>query len=136
MSEKKTILIIDDDPSEIKILNKWLNVANKNIACANDAPEGLDKAKKIQPDLILLDLMLPGMGGIELTTILQSDPQTKKIPIIFISACLGVEQDKGDEEIHIGEKQYRIFAKPLHNAKLLSEIRKTINREENKKRSK
>jgi len=80
------------------------------------------------PTLILLDLMLPDVGGVEVARSLRSDPRTEQIPVIFMTVTLGVEVDKGDETMEVDGWLYRVFAKPLHRPKLLSEIRKSINR--------
>jgi CheY-like chemotaxis protein len=72
--------------------------------------------------------MLPGIGGTETAKRLFQEPTTKNIPVIFMTALMGVENDKGDEKIIIDDREYLAFAKPLHNMKLLSEIRKAINR--------
>jgi len=128
---RKKILIIDDDESIIKLLQKWLHVAGRDTLTALTGEDGIKKAEEFKPDLILLDLMLPGMGGVSVTKTLKSIKTTKGIPIIFMTACMGVENDKGDEEIEIDGMFYRAFAKPLHNAKLVSEIRRTINKIEN-----
>jgi len=104
------------------------------VISAVDGSMALRKAKEESPDLILLDLMIPQMNGKQIAISLKDMPETKDIPLIFITATLGVENDKGDEEIDIDGRLCRIFAKPLHNPKLLSVIRKTINRRENNPR--
>lgn len=124
----KRILIIDDDPNVIAQLEKWLKDSGREVTSALNAEVGFAKAKEEFPDLILSDLMLPGIGGVDLARQLKADSQTKDIPIIFITVTLGVEKDKGDETLDIDGCLYRVFAKPLHNRKLLSEIRKSINR--------
>jgi len=83
------------------------------------------------PDLILLDILMPGMDGKEFVRQLQKDAKIKDIPIIFITVCIDVEKDKGHEEIEVNGIHYPGFAKPLHNARLLSLIRKTLNRRYN-----
>ena len=124
----KRILVIDDDPGMIKLLEKWLKVAGKEVIGALSGKSGLKRAKDESLDLILIDLMLPDIGGIEVAQKLKSDASTKDIPLIFISAYIGLENDKGDEKIDIEGHLCPVFAKPLHNPKLLSEIRKSINR--------
>ncbi|MCK5580280.1 MAG: response regulator [Candidatus Omnitrophica bacterium] len=129
--EKKKILVVDDDAGMVKVLEKWLHVAGREVIGALSGETGLERAEKEVPDLILLDLMLPGIGGVEVARRLKANSVTKDIPVIFITMCIGVENDKGDEKIEVDGQIYRAFAKPLHNKKLLSEIRKTINRREN-----
>ena len=124
----KKILIIDDDPGMIKVLTKWLKVAGREVVSAYYGKTGLKMARTVVPDLILIDLMLPDIGGLDVARQLKADAKTRDIPFIFISAYIGLENDKGDEQLEIDGVKYSIFAKPLHNAKLLSEIRKSINR--------
>ena len=124
----KQILVIDDDPGMIKVLEKWLKVAGKKVIGALSGKSGLKRAGEEKLDLILIDLMLPDMGGIEVAKELKANQTTREIPLIFISAYIGLENDKGDEKIDIDGHLCPVFAKPLHNPKLLSEIRKSINR--------
>ncbi len=128
------ILIIDDEPTTVKMLQNWLKSAGRNSIVAYDGLSGFDLAKKDLPDLILLDLMLPKETGTKVAAKLKRDPITKEIPIIFITAMMGVENDKGDEFIEIEGSHYKVFAKPLHRMKLLSEIRKQLNIKANKNR--
>lgn len=129
----KTVLVVDDDPGVIKLLEKWLHVDGYKIIGALSGKAGIERAHDDPPpDCILLDLMIPDINGADVARALQKDPAVKDIPIIFITVTMGVENDKGDEEIDIDGVKYRIFAKPLHNRKLLSTIRKSINKRANK----
>jgi CheY-like chemotaxis protein len=130
MTEKsfKKILVIDDDPNTVRLVQKWCANAGYEVLRALNGEEGLAQAKADQPALILLDLMLPDIGGVEVSRRLKAGPLTKDIPVIFITVTLGVEVDKGDETLEVDGIKYRIFAKPLHVPKLLAEIRKSINR--------
>lgn len=127
----RKILIVDDERGMLFVLKKRLQVDGYQVIEASDGFIAFKKAKTEKPDLILSDLMMPYVNGKELAQKLKADTETKNIPIIFITAMMGVEMDKGDEEINIDGHLYRIFAKPLHNKKLLSTIRKTINRGKN-----
>ncbi|MDP2654624.1 MAG: response regulator [Candidatus Omnitrophota bacterium] len=131
MSRKKPrrILVVDDDLGMIRLLEKWLNIDGKNVLSASDGTVAVRRAKEEVPDLIVLDLMLPDIGGVTVTQQLKADERTRNIPIIFITSTMGVENDKGDEQIEIDGEKYPIFAKPLHNPKLLSAIRKSLNRQ-------
>ncbi len=133
--KKKTvrnILVIDDDPNMIRILEKWLQNAGCRVWASLNGTEGIETAQREKPSLILLDLMLPDIGGVEVARRLREDQQTTDIPVLFMTVTMGVEIDKGDETMEIDGRLYRVFAKPLHRAKLLSEIRKSINRRLNK----
>ncbi len=124
----KKILVIDDDYSFIRLMQKWLRVANYQVVEAFDGHSGLEKAKGELPDLILLDIIMPDMDGKNVARRLHADPATKNIPIIFTTVCIDLKLDKGDQTIEVDGRAYQGFAKPLHNARLLSAIRKTLNR--------
>lgn len=127
----KKILIIDDNPGMLKVLNKWLGVAGYDVVEAWDGRMGLEKLKKEKPDLVLLDILMPAMDGREFVRHLQADPALKDIPVIFVTVCIDLEKDKGHETIEVNGVKYPGFAKPLHNARLLSLVRKTLNRRMN-----
>ncbi len=124
----RKVLVIDDDPNVIKILEKWLCNDGCDVLNAMNGEAGLEKAFAELPDLVLSDMMLPDINGTDVARRLRADERTRDIPVIFITVTLGVEVDQGDETIDIDGTVYRIFAKPLHTRKLLSEIRKSINR--------
>jgi CheY-like chemotaxis protein len=128
MKRPSKILVIDDDPNTVRLLKKWCENAGKDVPGAFNGTEGLARAADGPPDLILLDLMLPDIGGVDVARRLKAREETKNIPVFFITVTMGVEQDRGDETIDVDGCLYRIFAKPLHPQKLLSEIRKSINR--------
>lgn len=127
----KKILVVDDNPGMLKVLDKWLKVAGYEVIEAWDGQMALDQSRRQSPHLILLDILMPGMDGREFVRQLQADAAIKDIPIIFITVCVDLEKDKGHEEIEINGIRYPAFAKPLHNARLLSLIRKTLNRRYN-----
>jgi len=127
-NKTQRILIIEDEPGLTLILEKWLKNAGKETVMAYTGKAGLEILQEEIPDLVLLDLMLPDVGGVEVCRQMMEDSRTKDIPIIFMTACIGVETDKGDETMEVDGRYFRAFAKPLHKQKLLSEIRKAINR--------
>ena len=129
---RKTILVVDDDRGIVRLLEKKLGDDGYDVISAITGTTGLERAKKEQPDLLLLDIMIPDMSGIQLGKAILADEETKDIPIIYMTACMGVENDKGDETIDIDGTLFRAFAKPLHNPKLMSTIRKEINKARNK----
>lgn len=131
----KKILVVDDDPVMTKLLEKRLKVDGYDVISALSGSDGIAKAIKEKPALIVLDLMIPDINGVDVTKELKKNDGTKTIPIVFISVTLGVENDKGDEKIEIDGEFFRIFAKPLHNRKLLSVIRKEINKFSNQNKS-
>ena len=103
------------------------------VLLAWDKEECLKLAKTEKPDAILMDVIFPDGYGREFVLQLKQDPDTKDIPIIFATNTIDVKDDKGNLIIAAGEETYPAFAKPLHYPKLLSAVRKEINRARNNK---
>ncbi len=120
--DKKKILIIEDEKDLVETVSLRLEANDYEVISAGDGLEGLEKAKKEKPDLIILDLMLPKMDGYKVCRLLKFDEKYKKIPIIIFTACAN-EADKG-----IG-KEVRADAyitKPFDSHVLLEKIRQLI----------
>jgi DNA-binding response OmpR family regulator len=83
---KKRILVVDDDPDLVELLRKKLDLEGFECLVAEDGHSGLELAKKEKPDLIVLDLMLPGMDGYKICRLLKFDDRYKHIPIIMLTA--------------------------------------------------
>jgi two-component system, cell cycle response regulator len=80
------VLVVDDDPACLKILRKFLEKDGYRVACAADGREGLDQARKVKPDLIICDWMMPGLDGPQVCQAIKSDPDLKDIFFIFLTA--------------------------------------------------
>src|SRR5262245_10423152 len=91
MEESRRLLVVDDDPTTATLLRDWYASRPFVILAASGGEEGLELVESEKPDLILLDVMMPGRDGIELTRHLKSDALTKIIPIILLSARKDVE---------------------------------------------
>lgn len=89
-----TVLVVEDNAANMKLTSLLLNHAGHTVLPAVDAETGLYLARTQQPDLILMDIQLPGMDGLTATTLLKKDPATESIPIVAISALAM----KADEE--------------------------------------
>ncbi|MBL7997439.1 MAG: hybrid sensor histidine kinase/response regulator [Candidatus Kapabacteria bacterium] len=81
-----TVLIIDDIPQNIQVAATTLRSSGYNVSFATSGAEGIERAQAITPDVILLDVMMPGMNGYETCTHLKSDPRTADIPVVFLTA--------------------------------------------------
>jgi CheY-like chemotaxis protein len=86
----KKILIIDDEKGIIKVVTSRLIANGYEVISATDGVEGLEKAKKEKPDLVLLDIMMPVMSGYEVIEELKKDDATKSIPVIMVTAQEGL----------------------------------------------
>src|SRR6266478_6701111 len=82
----KTILIVEDERDVVDLLTLNLRKAGFTISSTTDGAAGLHKARREKPSLIILDLMLPKMPGLEICKILKSDPGTRQIPIMMLTA--------------------------------------------------
>lgn len=83
---KPKILVVDDEPDAVELIEFNLKAAGYDVVTASDGAEALQKARRLMPQLILLDLMLPEVDGLEVCKILRRDPQTQGIPIIMVTA--------------------------------------------------
>lgn len=109
--DRPRILVVDDEPININILNALLK-ADYKIMAATTGEQALKAALAGQPDLILLDILLPGMDGHQVCRKLKSDPQTRSIPIIFITAM----GDAESETMAFALGAVDFIPKPFNNA--------------------
>ena len=119
-----TILVIEDDKDIANLIAYHLEKANYKVVIAHDGKEGLSLAKKVLPTLILLDLMLPEIDGLEICRMLKANEDTKNIPIIMVTAK-GEEVDKivGFE---LGADDY--IVKPFSPRELVLRVRAVLRR--------
>ena len=89
MSSKVLILITEDDPLMSRMYQKIFTFEGYEVSIAKDGEEGLELAKKEKPTVILLDVMMPKMNGIEMLEKLKIDPDTKTIPVIKLTNLAG-----------------------------------------------
>ncbi|MDR0441181.1 MAG: response regulator [Candidatus Accumulibacter sp.] len=114
----KTILVVDDSPTERHFLSELLVQNGYQVITAESGDEGVDKAKKQLPDLIIMDVVMPGMNGYQATRTLTRDEATGKIPVIVCTS-------KGQETDRIwGLRQGAIdyLVKPVNANDLLAKI--------------
>ena len=81
-----TVLVVDVDPVILKLLEVNFEMEGFTVLVARDGEEGIEVARADQPDLIVSDIMMPKVSGLELVTALKGDPSTSEIPIILLSA--------------------------------------------------
>ena len=124
MSQNKNILVVEDDPGIKELISFNLSNQGHQVFEANNGEIGIEKARKKLPDLILLDLMLPGIHGLDVCRIIKADQETKDIPIIMVTA-MGQEEDivKG---LETGADDY--ITKPFSIKVLLARVSAVLRR--------
>ncbi len=118
----KKILVVDDEKDITETISFMLKAEGYEVFCANDGEEGLNFAKEIMPDLIILDVMMPKINGYKIARLLKYDNKYKHIPIIMVTAR-GQESDKliGEET---GANEY--ITKPFEFEELLNSVNKYL----------
>jgi len=120
---QKKILVVDDEPNITMVMQEQLELQGYSVIVASDGTEGLEKAKKEKPDLIILDVMLPKMNGYEVCGLLKQDEKYASIPIIlFTGRTQDSEKELGKK---IGADAH--LTKPFGTKMLLETIKKLLN---------
>ncbi len=116
----KSILVIDDDVVTQKMLVSTLTKAGYSVTVAPDGNLGLIAALKKLPDLIILDIIMPGKDGIDVAGVLGKNPKTRKIPIIFLSVLI----PESGKRTKTKSDMFSYLSKPYSEGELLSEVKK------------
>jgi len=116
----KKILIVDDEPAILRILGDVLTDEGYNVIAATDGETGIEKAKVSNPDLIILDVMLPGINGFEVCKLLKENEQTKKISIIILTGISTLVEHK-QKALQLGADDY--ITKPFDMSDLLNRVK-------------
>lgn len=117
------ILLIDDDKDLCHLTKTALTKHGYEVSAFHNAEDGIKYAKNSHPNLILMDVMLPGLNGAVAVKLLKSDPQLKDIPVIFLTALV-LGQEKGLEGINVGGLHYQTLGKPYEIETLLGVVKK------------
>src|SRR5437016_7482396 len=119
-----TVLVIDDEKDLLELVRYNLEKEHLDVITANDGQSGLEIGLKHKPDLVLLDLMMPGMNGLEVCKQLRSDARTSRVPIIMLTAK-AAETDK-IVGLEMGADDY--ITKPFSVRELLARVRAVLRR--------
>jgi len=114
----KIILIVEDEPKNLKLFRDLLQRFGFETVEATDGEQGVELAREKKPDLILMDIMMPKMDGLEATRLLKADATTKRIPIIALTSYAM----KGDRERTIEAGCDGYIAKPVDIQELLKAV--------------
>lgn len=113
------VLIVDDSPTEVHVLSSVLEKGGYTVLTAANGEDGIAQARAAMPDLILMDVVMPGMNGFQATRQLTKDPATANIPIIIVTT-----KDQETDRVwglRQGAKDY--ITKPIEEAVLLEKIK-------------
>ncbi|MEB3282084.1 MAG: PleD family two-component system response regulator [Lyngbya sp.] len=113
------ILVVDDIPANLKVMKEILEPVGYSLTFARSGVQVIERVKLAKPDLILLDLMMPEMDGLQVCQALKSEPDTQNIPIIFITASH--EEDHLIQAFEFGAVDY--VTKPFRKPELLARVR-------------
>jgi len=119
------ILIVDDDPTTLHLLEKALSFEGYQIVSASRGAKAIEAAHKFRPKLLLLDLMMPGMSGIEVCRAIRADPKLAHIPILMLTAVAVMDQKVA--AFDAGADDY--LTKPVHPKELISRVKALLARE-------
>jgi len=129
MTFQEKILVVDDEPDIVELVAYNLKKEGFIVSSASDGEEALAKIREENFDFIILDLMLPGMPGMEICRVLRNDPKTRNLPVIMLTAK-GEEVDK-ILGLEVGADDY--LTKPFSPRELLARIRAVMRRTSGKK---
>jgi CheY-like chemotaxis protein len=119
MQTTGSILIVDDNPRNIQVLGATLRQEGYSLSIVTNGPDALSLLKGVHIDLILLDVMMPGMSGFDVCRELKKEPRTRDIPVIFLTALSDSEHML--EGFAVGGVDY--VSKPFKSAELLARVK-------------
>lgn len=116
------ILIVDDSPTEIHVMKNILEKNGYEASFATNGEEGVEKAKEIMPDLVLMDVVMPGLNGFQATRELSKNPDTAAIPVIIVTT-----KDQESDRVwglRQGAKEY--VTKPVDETELITKVKSIL----------
>ncbi|MEW6685142.1 MAG: response regulator [Candidatus Edwardsbacteria bacterium] len=122
----KKVLVVDDEPYIARVIRFKLEQEGFTVISAGNGLEGLQRMKEEKPDLVILDVMMPGMDGFEVYRQMKEEEELKKIPVIILTAK-GQEVDR-QKGLELGAADY--ITKPFSPTKLLQQIKTIVGESE------
>jgi two-component system cell cycle response regulator len=119
---ESTVLVVDDNDQNLELLVAYLDTLGCRVCTAADGIEALDKVRDEQPDLILLDIMMPRMSGFEVCQKLKSNPNTRDIPIIMVTAL----NELADIERGVESGTDDFISKPVSRLELITRVKSLL----------
>jgi len=118
----KKILAVDDEERILGLIAEILLSNGYEVVTAKSGGGAIRKTKKYRPDLIIMDILMPDLDGAETVKILQENPATRNIPILFISGILIREEGALETNYKVGGVSYTALAKPFNTHELLTAV--------------
>jgi DNA-binding response OmpR family regulator len=118
MAAKRRVLLVDDDPQLLLLISTTLGTSDFDLLEASDGEQALQVARRDHPDLVLLDVTMPGLDGFEVCRQLKSSPETTSIKVVMLTAR-GTDADRARGR-EVGADDY--FAKPFSPIQLLKRV--------------
>lgn len=116
------ILIIDDSPTDVKIFSGVLERAGHKVSAVGTAEAGIDAVRKTKPDLVLMDVIMPGMNGFQATRTLTKDPATSAIPVLIVTT----KSMETDRMWGMRQGAKDVLVKPVSEKDLVANVNKHL----------
>ena len=126
---KAKVLVVDDEPDAVEFVRAVMEEAGYQVVTASDGVEGLEKAAKEKPDLVLLDVQMPRKDGFVAFTEMRQDPQLKAIPVVMLTGVgerTGIRFSAEDMGDYLGEEPDAYVEKPVDPEVLQETVRKLL----------
>lgn len=122
MSLRKTILVVEDSPTQMQSVKLALQAKGYHVITAETGEEGLEKARKELPELVLLDVILPGKNGFQICRDLKTSPETKEMPVILLTS----KDQESDRFWGIRQGADEYLTKPCTESDLLASVARQL----------
>ena len=116
------ILVVEDDPLMSRMYQKIFTFEGYDVEVAHDGQEGLDKARTVNPTIILLDIMMPKLNGLQVLEQLKADPKTKSLPVVMLTNLAGTQ----DAEAALAKGAVKYIIKSENEPKQVTQMVKEI----------
>ena len=116
------VLIVDDSPTDVHVMQRALEEGGYRTASAADGSEAIRKARELHPDLILMDIVMPGLNGFQATRQLAADPETRTIPVIMVTS----KSQESDRVWGLRQGAVDYLVKPVTSDQLLRKAQAAI----------
>lgn len=123
VTDRKKILIIDDEEELVEMLSLKLDWAGFDVRAAYNGSNGLEMLSSFKPDLVLLDVIMPGMSGWDVCSKIKSNPETKKTPVVILTAAKGRDTDEKASDSGANT----VLIKPFDEKALMASLNQLLN---------